>query len=139
MSAFDKLTLELISRPSITGNARLGLAELQLQRADRWRHLMTGGSERGNDTVRQMRLLRDRTLAKLVEGREEEKLRRTLADIGADASVHDASVDASSDDEIVYDEVPSRSNVHSRTPTPADTPAERARAGAAAAAAAAQK
>jgi hypothetical protein len=117
MSQFDKLSLELVTRPSISDSERLGLAELQLQRARRMHLLMIGDEpETTSETVQQLARVRDETLAALLKKQQRQ---RELAEIErlqlAKEEIHD----------VQEQEKPAVANTRSRTPTPASTPANK--------------
>ncbi len=73
MSRFDQLTLELINRPSISENERLGLAELQLQRAQRMHWLMIGDNSENSDVIKDLASIRNDSLETLQKKRESER------------------------------------------------------------------
>jgi hypothetical protein len=73
MSRFDQLTLELINRPSISENERLGLAELQLRRAQRMHWLMIGDNSENSKIIKDLFSIRNYSLETLRKTRESER------------------------------------------------------------------
>jgi hypothetical protein len=144
MSRFDQLTLELISRNSIPDSEKLGLAELQLQRAQRMHALMIGGFEgdennnnNNNAIVGNLEALRDNCLENLQNKRNSEKLvkqqeaeARQLADILKRQHAQETKQNGGRKQSMQSNgEKPTQDDVNSRTPTSATTPTAAAAAG----------
>ena len=139
MSRFDQLTLELINRPSISEDERLGLAELQLQRAQRMHWLMVGDNAEESDVIQSFTNIRNSSLDTLQKKRESQKVAkqqeaeaRQLTELikkqqqqqDQSGSIHQDE-SGSGDVLIQSNEMPSKKDTFSRTPTPGMTPTEK--------------
>ena len=129
MSEFDKLTLEICARSSISDDERLGLAELQLRRASRMQALMIAGDEYDhvtrrsrNPAVAGLSLLRDQSLATLRQRNNAKGRPGDAANDAAHAAAASVSRPQVVSDVQVNEVAPSQDDMHQRTPTPAMTP-----------------